>query len=48
MSEHVHADTVTALTIIAVYVLFKLFLAVARARLDDENPFIQAVNAIQL
>lgn len=46
--EHVHASAVDAIVIIAVYVLFKLVLAVLRAKLDDESAFIQAANAIQL
>lgn len=45
--EHLHVSAVDALVIIAVYLLFKTFLAIARAQLDDENPIIRALNAIQ-
>lgn len=48
MTEHIHVDMITAVTIIAVYVIFKLALAIARARFDDESAFIQAINALQL
>lgn len=46
--EHVHASAIDAVIIISVVILFKALLAVLRARVDDENPLIQAANAIQL
>lgn len=46
--QHVHAGAIDALVIIAVYVIFKLMLAVYRARADSESPVFQAVNALQL
>lgn len=46
--EHVHASAVDALVIISVLIIFKIFLFLLRANLDEQSRFLQAVNALQL